>query len=96
MVMITMVITGQFKSSATFAELKLLQKSHVSQQSQGSVDRGQRNLHVQLDQLLMHVLSREMVAAAEAFEQLQNPLPLGSQTTTVLVQTLLQCFVLSD
>jgi hypothetical protein len=37
-----------------------------------------------------------VVATAEPFEQPQNPLPLRRQASTVLVQSLLQCSVLSD
>lgn len=91
-----MVNTGQLKSPSSFAQFQFLQKPHVCQQSQGSVDRGQRDLHVQLYQLLMHVLRAEVVATAEPFEQPQNPLPLRRQASTVLMQSLLQCSALSD
>ena len=96
MVMITVVITGQLKAAPPFAELEFLQESHISQESQGAIHRGERHFQILLCQLLVHVLGAEMVAATKPFEQFQDPFALGGEPPTVLMQTLLQRAVLTN
>ena len=96
MVVFTVTISAQFKTTAAFTQFQFLEKAHVGQQPQCAVHGRKGNLHLQLHQLLMHVFSTQMVACAQPFKQFENPLALGSQAAAVLVEAFLQRSVFVD
>ena len=89
MVVITVIPLGKLKAPPAFTELQLLQKSYVRKQAKRPIDGGQRNLHLQGGQLLMHLLRTQVAAGSAMFEQFEDPFSLGCQTTTIIMQALL-------
>jgi len=88
--MITVIGDGQFKASAAFSELQLLKKTHICQQTQGSINRREGYLELLLGQLLMHLFRTEVTSRTSFAEQIKNPLALRSHPTAVLMQSLLK------
>ena len=89
-VVMDMLRVGQFKSTASLAQLQFLQEIHFHQQPQRSIDGGQRHLGLLIHQLAVDLFCTEMTAAADLLEQIQNKPTLRSHASPVLVQTLFQ------
>ena len=86
--MIMVIIGGQLKTFATFWQLQLPQEIHGGEQPERPVDGGQRNPGISPEQLLMHVLSAEVMTSPCALKQIQHTLPLGRQPLTAAMEVL--------
>ena len=86
--MIVIIIGGQLKTLATFWQLQLPQEIHGCEQPKRPVDGGQRNPGISPEQLLMHVLSAEVMTSPCALKQIQHTLPLGRQPLTSAMEVL--------
>ena len=87
-VMIMVIIGGQLKTLATFWQLQLPQEIHGCEQPERPVDGGQRNPGISPEQLLMHVLSAEVMTSPCALKQVQHPLALRRQALTSAMEVL--------
>ena len=77
MVMLPVSNPTQFKTAAAFTQFQFLE-AHVGEQAQRAVHCRQRHLHLELNQLLVHVFRTEVIAGAQPFKQFQNALALRS------------------
>ena len=93
MVMLTMIFDGQLEASSTLTEFQFLEQSHVGQEAQGAIHRGQGHLHVECRQLLVHLLGTEVATGSTVFKQFKNTFALRGESTPVLMQAPLQSCV---
>ena len=93
MVMLTMIFDGQLEASSTLTEFQFLKQSHVGQEAQGAIHRGQGHLHVECRQLLVHLLGTEVATGSTVFKQFKNTFALWGESTPVLMQAPLQSCV---
>ena len=91
MVMVTVVVVaGQFEPAPAFRQLQLPQQLHRTEQAQGAINRGQGDTLLGAQQSLMHLLSTEMRAFAQAFKQGQHTLTLRCEPLTTAVEAAAQ------
>jgi uncharacterized protein YqfA (UPF0365 family) len=90
MVMIAMGFTRELEPAAALWQFQLLKQTHRGEQPQGAINSGQGNALVFAQQPLVHLFGTEVASAADALEQGQHPLPLGSEAVAAVVQAVAQ------
>jgi hypothetical protein len=83
---VTVGFTAEFEAATPFREFQFLQQPHGAQQPQAAVHGGQRDPLLPPPQPLVHFLGTEVAAFPELLEEFQDPLPLGRQALTPIVQ----------
>ena len=90
---VAVIVARQLKASPALGKFQLLQQTHPAQQPQRAIDRRQRHLLPLEPQALMGFLRTEVAPLSQALEQLQHPLPLGSEPLASVVEAAAQALI---